>query len=610
MKKGLAIVLGFAAVSSIYAAPIFAWGTNVTGSTTDGFDFAIGCKSDSSGNVYTVSNVYNGASPTETQDIVVVKLNPSGTAVLWGQTINLYGFDDRAYDMEVDAAGNVYVCGFTAKDDFLTDTNIIVRKYNPSGTLLWAYERTPPANNKDEYAYDLEVSATGEVYVVGEAPGPTVNQFDFSAAVIKLTNTGAFSWIQTRESGFDYDAWTSCELMPNGNLAVTGELATAALDSADAGLSTYSSTGTLGLNLSYNIAAGTSYDRGEKIVADSANNLYLCGYSLDALTPVVKGPAWARKVTSAGATVNTFSLATTGRNEARDIVVDGSQNAFIAVSTMTGTTESTFNINTYRMNSSFVQTHSATYNGPGNDEDVAASIAIDGEGNVVVCGTVDKDATATALDRDVALRVYSPSNLTLVTTLLYNNVSDWDYAENMRVGNDGSLLIAGNTYVNLINSNAMVVKYGSLANISPFNFQIVTGLYFGGNVASLQASDDDYLFILNDENDQNAEVRFFGTSTTAAPSQIRCRFETSATRSDLSQFTDAFNFNTNAWVNFNLRSSTIADDSYNFLLTGTLANFVGPANEVRTRIRYIPQADLEAADGWAEQIDLVRWEIL
>jgi hypothetical protein len=156
---------------SALSLPTFSWGANLTGTTADGFDYAIGAKSDSAGNVYVVSNVYNGAFPTDFVDVEVRKFTANGTLIAGTVTINLHGFDDVAYDMDVDAAGNFYIVGYTALDGTLTDTNIFVRKHNLNGVLLWADEIVPGANNKDEYAYDVFVDPAGNVYVAGETPG-------------------------------------------------------------------------------------------------------------------------------------------------------------------------------------------------------------------------------------------------------------------------------------------------------------------------------------------------------------------------------------------------------------------------------------------------------
>lgn len=145
--------------------------------------------------------------------------------------------------------------------------------------------------------------------------------------------------------------------------------------------------------------------------------------------------------------------------------------------------------------------------------------------------------------------------------------------------------------------------------ICPNNVTLITGTPFGGNLASLCNSDDDSYFILNDENDPNAVVEITGTGASTTATSIKLNFETAATRTDISEFVEAFNYATNAYQTVSTRTTTLADAAASVTLAPG-ANFVSGTGEVKVRIRYIPQADLEAADGWAESIDVVTWEVL
>jgi hypothetical protein len=138
----------------------------------------------------------------------------------------------------------------------------------------------------------------------------------------------------------------------------------------------------------------------------------------------------------------------------------------------------------------------------------------------------------------------------------------------------------------------------------PSSYTILEGLELGGNLASLAASDNDKVTILNDELDTNALIEFTGGAAGLGGGNVSLKVETSASRNDLSEFLRAFNYSTNAFVQVNFRVSSLTDVTTTVTLS---SQYVSGSNDVKGRIQWIPQADLEAADGWTETVDLVEW---
>lgn len=612
-----AIALALATAGTTYAAaPVFAWALQGNGTTVEGFDYGIGTKADIAGNVYLVWNRYNGLSPNDFQDIGIVKFNSAGI-VQWEATIDLHGFDDRAYDMDVDAAGNVYLTGFTSLDGTNTNTNVIAVKYNTAGVLQYANEYVPGANDKDEYAYGCVSDAAGNLIIVGEAASAG-GQFSFDCMVRRIGPAGVNVWVNTLPgaNAGGYDAYRDVEIAPNGDPYVCGEVDnTAVVDDGEGVIARYTfGAGAQVFSNAFNSGIGASYDYFTSIAVDNSNNGWAVGGTFTAYAPTVLSRALIFKVNNAGGAVGfqQFNGTGTGQTAFNDVIVNPATTfAYAAGETMTGVDEPTNNILLVRYTAAVALAGSNTYNGPGADEDVAASVAFDSAGDVIVGGTTDMDAAAIAANRNVALVGFSPTTLGQLYAVLYNfAANDWDYLESMRTGRDGGIYIAGNSYVTFTNSAALVGKYIQTNRVNPFSFQIVLGTPFGGALADLFTSNNNYVFILNDETTPNTEIRFFGTSPTATPSNIVCRFEAGSDRNDLSQFTDAFRFSTGTWVNHAFQLSTLADSSYNFTLIAAVApTYVGPANEVRTRIRWVPTVDLEAADGWSERVDVAVWDI-
>lgn len=140
-------------------------------------------------------------------------------------------------------------------------------------------------------------------------------------------------------------------------------------------------------------------------------------------------------------------------------------------------------------------------------------------------------------------------------------------------------------------------------------FSIVEGTPFGGDLTSLHLSDDDKLFVLNDENVPNGTVEYTTTFPGNASIGLKLIVESAGTHPNSSQFVDVFNYTTNAWQNIGFSSLTLADGVQTVTPPGSMSNFIqSGTREMKARTRWIPNEDLEAADGWAEAVDRLVWE--
>lgn len=142
----------------------------------------------------------------------------------------------------------------------------------------------------------------------------------------------------------------------------------------------------------------------------------------------------------------------------------------------------------------------------------------------------------------------------------------------------------------------------------PTAFNTVTGLPFGGAVADLVASDDNKVFTLMDENDPNGNVEFIAATASPSAASISFTYEGAATRNDLSLFLDLQN-NTNGWETVDTSTTGFSDVTRVATISTNAGRFIRAAGELKARARWIPQQDLEAADGWATEVDFVGWEI-
>jgi PKD domain-containing protein/beta-propeller repeat-containing protein len=160
-----------------------------------------------------------GSSHIHAQSTPPMTLGPSS---FFGQ----FGFDE-ANDVAVDAAGNVYVAGWTDAS-------------GPTGPDGWVIKLTPDASqilysvalggSGFDIANALTVTAAGDVYVVGEttsADFPTVNPFqarrngDSDAWVAKLSSSGAVLYA-SYYGGSSFEGGSAIAVGPTGSVYVGG----------------------------------------------------------------------------------------------------------------------------------------------------------------------------------------------------------------------------------------------------------------------------------------------------------------------------------------------------------------------------------------------------
>ncbi len=307
--------------------------------------------------------VSNGGS-----DVFVAKYNDSGE-LLWAQSLGGAG-NDAGLGITVDSAGKVYVSGnYSGAIDFdpTADTDIkaggtqdaFVLALDADGSYSWS----ATFNSTNEvFGYDLEVNAAGDVYVAGGFTGttdfdplfgvvaPVVSNGDSDGYLTKLDSTGRVQWVKTF-GNFRDDAILAIDLDSSSNVVMTGFFET--IIDMDPGAGTTNLIGG-GLgdtfvtklddegNLLWTFAAnGTNDNIGRDIVVDSNDDIIFTG-SFEQMITIDPGGAavnltsfggsdvFVTKVSSAGAVVWAKQLGGAADDIAWGVAVDSANNVFIA----------------------------------------------------------------------------------------------------------------------------------------------------------------------------------------------------------------------------------------------------------------------------------------
>ncbi|HEX8517571.1 MAG TPA: SBBP repeat-containing protein [Bacteroidia bacterium] len=242
---------------------------NSTNGTDEAWDVAV----DYAGNVY-VTGTSDGTGTNSAA--TTVKYNSAG-AQLYAQRYNGAGGDiDAGYAIYVDrATGVAYVTGYTFQSA-AADFDFITLKYNAAGTQQWATRYNGPGNNYDE-ARSIAVDAAGNVYVTGYTQTTVLTNYDY--ATVKYNSAGVQQWAQNYNgTGNDFDRANAIRLDAANNIYVTGRSIGASPAAEDIVTIKYNNAGTQKWLARYG-AGSNVYDEGKALVVDGTGNVYVTGYS-------------------------------------------------------------------------------------------------------------------------------------------------------------------------------------------------------------------------------------------------------------------------------------------------------------------------------------------
>lgn len=336
---------------------------------------------DAAGNVFVTGYTYVSGTNA---DVVILKYDNNGNLV-WTQTRNYQGYFDQGRDIAVDSNGDVYVTGSGQYNSTGSDVDYLTLKYNNAGTFQWqqtfSTDVSSPPSQLDE-AFRIFIDGSNNVYVAGNSAGTTAtNNLDF--VTIKYNSAGTQQWRARYNYNGNFDTPTDISVDASGNVYVCGFGYYNALQDANYLLVKYNSTGTQQWVKNYN-GDGSDYDKANALVLDPAGNIYITGRSIGAssaedMYTIAYDPAgnviWSDRFTSSGSAYE----------EANDIVIDGSGFLYITGYGYKTTTNNDFLTVKYNLASGAIE-WSTRFNGPAGNSDRAMAISIDPAENIYITG--------------------------------------------------------------------------------------------------------------------------------------------------------------------------------------------------------------------------------
>jgi len=387
----------------------------------NGGDGASAIAVDAAGNVYVTG--YSSGSGTLTY-YATIKYNASGIQ----QWVALYNGPGNSYDgasaIAVDGGGNVYVTGTSSGSGTSYDYATI--KYNASGVQQWVARYDGPRNYRDR-ASAIAVDAAGNVYVTGESRGGT--SYDY--ATIKYNASGVQQWV-ARYKG----SATAIAVDAAGNVYVTGTSYGGTSD--DYATIKYSASGAQQWVARYD-GSDSDWEVAIAIAVDSAGNVYVTGYSVGSGT---SGDYATIKYNASGIQqwVARYNGPGNGRDEARAIAVDAAGNVYV-----TGTSYgsgTSYDYATIKYSASGAQQWVARYNEAIDSQDYAFALTVDATGNVYVTGTSHGGSGY----YDYATIKYNASGVQQWVARYDGPRNDWDAARAIAVDAAGNVYVTGESW--------------------------------------------------------------------------------------------------------------------------------------------------------------------
>lgn len=299
------------------------------------------------------ASTYTMSGTTTYNRSAIIKLSPQGQFV-WGVKVGAGGFDISINGIATDASDNVYVTGnfegtnvdfdptagsYTLASNNGTSDNFVA-KFNSNGVFQWAIGF---GGDQADYAVDIKVSASGNVYVCGGVEGANCD-FDPSAGtailtpvtfkdafIAKYNTNGQYQWAFLTGGSSNSDEWQGLALDASENVYTIGTFMGSNIDLNPGAGTAFLSASASDLDLfigKYNssgqyqwafkiastgdeLSGGLTFDQSGNVVATGVFNGNGVDFDPSAGTALLNGAGYAgfiAKYSTAGAYQSAFAI--------------------------------------------------------------------------------------------------------------------------------------------------------------------------------------------------------------------------------------------------------------------------------------------------------------
>jgi len=432
-------------VGSACAQPGIPLWTNRYASLSNFNDLARCMAVDAHGNAFVAGYSLSGS--FSTSDYLTVGYSSTG-APLWTRRFDMEG-EDVATAVAVDVAGNVLVTGRSFRSGSGLDYATV--KYSGAGVPLWTNRYDGPSGGQDQ-ASAITVDTNGNVFVTGNSYGSGGNP---DIATVAYSSGGVPLWTNRYNGpGNGGDSALAIVVDADGNVLVTGYSAGTG-SGTDFATIKYSSAGAELWVRRYN-GPGNSSDEAHALAVDADRSVYVAGLSFGVGSSFDYATV---KYSSAGVALwtNRYDGPGNGVDGALALALGTNANAF--VTGYSAGDSGFYDYATVAYSSAGVPLWTNRYNGTGDAEDSAQSVAVDPGGNVIVTGY----SVGSGGSRDFATLAYSSAGAGLWTNRYNGPVTGSDEAYAIGTDKHGGVYVAGASPGSDGSFDYVAIKYAAMA---------------------------------------------------------------------------------------------------------------------------------------------------
>ncbi len=219
---------------------------------------------------YTIGSTLDNAG---SYNMLITKHDASNQ-LLWSKQFNgSFNGDDYGADVAVDANNNVYIVGSIQAG--VNDYDAVIVKYNSSGLFLWSRTYGGPANLLDGFN-SITLDASGNVYCVG---GAVISPTQLTDVIVRKYDTsGTLLWGSSFNSPFNLQDIAHRVVISTSTIIIGGA-SQSSISPISWRLTRFS------FNLNSGVMSGAVYTGGDNseldeisdLIIDSAESIYVCG---------------------------------------------------------------------------------------------------------------------------------------------------------------------------------------------------------------------------------------------------------------------------------------------------------------------------------------------